>query len=607
MRLIVLSLLAAIAGCAETFPMPMTAAEMAAHDSGPALVAYLGQADASPTVCDLRAGGPHLATVDDDARKALVRALGDGAVAPELWRRCVNALARSSPPADAAALVDAVGRGYRTLIRRRDFEKTPELQQRLAVMQRFYIERKNGLDGDAAVDGKLFAELRRALDAHKLGPAATASGEELEATFELEQGSFRGRPVDVPMIDGLFGAGDEPTLMRFTNRLPEPSLREAARRRVIRLHIAASPFPEVRAAAATVEEAVAQKGVWALSLAEHPPLRGWLDLPKVPMRGVLVRQHVWEQTATLLGYTGDRPGLSVLPELALRGALLVEAQGISRPVTLCSSPRKLDPSPCLDVHDVTLANPMAYLDKGGAFHFVDHVAMRDAVNLAQMGNRFVLPLSVGGRRMLTFDWSLYYERPADVVFGGGAPLHVVVDHRDPARFVFTIGGAGASRLAVVESGDSAAFHVISRGADGAPGSPGSAGASGSSGGECSDGSPGGDGGPGGPGGDGGDGGDIVVDVTCAGASCDAATMASVRAMVLSVGGDGGPGGAGGSGGMGGAGGSGRSPTTHTDDNGNTITDDPGCSAGSSGASGASGSPGSPGSPGRPGHVRFRVF
>ena len=54
----------------------------------------------------------------------------------------------------------------------------------------------------------------------------------------------------------------------------------------------------------------------------------------------------------------------------------------------------------MTVHDVTLDNPAAYLDKGGAFHFVDHITMRDAVNLAQMRDRFVLPVSVGGRRLL---------------------------------------------------------------------------------------------------------------------------------------------------------------------------------------------------------------
>jgi hypothetical protein len=604
MRLALFCVLVA-GGCAQRFALPMTAADLAAYDSGPALVAYLGQPDASPTVCNLGANGPHLQTLDGDARHALVRGLADGAVPLESWRRCVGALVRSAPPAAVAALVDEIGRGYRTLIRRADFEKMPALQDRLRTLQRFYLERNNGYDGDPVVDARLFAELRRALAAHRLGPTATAFGEELVEGFDLEHGSWRGRAVDAAMIEALYAARDEPTLRRFVDRLPAPALRVEARRRVIRLHIASSPFAEVRADAAAVETALLTSGINALSLPAHPPLRGWLDLPKVPMRGVLVRQNLWEQTATLLGFAGDRPGVSVLPELQLRGALLMELQGVSRPVTLCAPPRALDPSPCVASHEVTLDNPAAYLDKGGAFHFVDHVAMRDAVALAQMGDRFVLPVSVSGRRLLTFDWSLYYERPADLVFDDGPALHVFVDHRDPARFRFTVAGGGSQYLAVVENGDAAGFHVVSRGARGEGGESGSSGASGSSGGECESGGDGGAGGDGGRGGDGGDGGEIVVELACGDRPCEDARML-LAATILSEGGAGGRGGSGGPGGAGGSGGSARSATTHTDGDGNQVTDDPGCSAGSSGSSGPSGSDGPPGRSGRPGRVRIVV-
>jgi hypothetical protein len=56
------------------------------------------------------------------------------------------------------------------------------------------------------------------------------------------------------------------------------------------------------------------------------------------------------------------------------------------------------------------------------------------------------------------------------------------------------------------------------------------------------------------------------------------------------------------GGSGGSGGSGRSQSTHTDENGNTVVDDPGCSPGSSGSSGSSGHDGSPGASGSPGKI-----
>jgi hypothetical protein len=363
----------------------------------------------------------------------------------------------------------------------------------------------------------------------------------------------------------------------------------------------------VRQNAASIEEVVMTQGNNPISLAEHPPTRGFIDPQKMPMRGVLVRQQVWQHTAKLLGYSGDRPGISVLPELKLRNILLVEATGVSRPITLCAPAKELDPSPCVSVHEVRLDNHAAYLDKGGAFHFVEHITMDDALDLAKMRQRFVLPISVGGRRLAQFDWRLYYERPADLVFSGpadgerGPNLGVSVDHRDPDRYILHVAGAGSPYLAIVENQDAPGYHVISRGAQGYTGDTGSSGVSGSSGSECQSGSDGGDGGPGGPGGPGGDGGDIAVKVL---GGDEAMQMAQL--MVRSEAGAGGEGGAGGAGGAGGSGGSSRSPTTHTDDNGNTVTDDPGCSAGSNGSSGSSGPDGPPGSPGRAGHVSFRL-
>src|SRR5262249_33743788 len=164
--------------------------------------------------------------------------------------------------------------------------------------------------------------------------------------------------------------------------LPDANLRQEARRRVIRLKIAESPFPEVRENPAAVEEVVMKLGAYPISPADYPPLRGAIDASRVPLRGVVGRQHLHEHAATLLGSAGDRPGVSVLPEVNLRGALTVELRGISRPVTLCRPAKDLDPSPCLVASDVKLENPMAYLDQDGAFHFVEHVAAHDAINLA---------------------------------------------------------------------------------------------------------------------------------------------------------------------------------------------------------------------------------
>jgi hypothetical protein len=94
----------ALAGCAETFALPMTRLQLVTCDSGPALVTYLGHPDASPGVCDLRANGPHVRTFDDDMRASLVDGLVEGHIEPELWRRCAGALLRSAPRDQSASL-----------------------------------------------------------------------------------------------------------------------------------------------------------------------------------------------------------------------------------------------------------------------------------------------------------------------------------------------------------------------------------------------------------------------------------------------------------------------------------------------------------------------
>src|SRR5262249_36610729 len=136
--------LAFFCGCAAQIPLPMTAAELAQYDSGPALVAYLGQPDASPTVCDLRAPGPHVARFDEDMRNALVAGLVDGKIDTFLWKHCVDSLLRTLPPEAAASLIDACARGYRKLLTDSHFEKNAELAIRTDRMEEVYADRPNG-------------------------------------------------------------------------------------------------------------------------------------------------------------------------------------------------------------------------------------------------------------------------------------------------------------------------------------------------------------------------------------------------------------------------------------------------------------------------------
>ena len=238
--------------------------------------------------------------------------------------------------------------------------------------------------------------------------------------MDLEHGRYGGRAVDIAVLDNLVTQRNETLLRRFNDRLPSKELREQARRGVIRLKIAASAYPEVRDDVARVEERLLQQGVNRIPLPQQPASKASLDRQKVAMRGVLVRQDLSHQTATLLG-TGDRPGVSVLPELSLLDALWVEVAGVSHPVTLCRAPGMLDPSPCIGADDVKIESPLAYLDRGGAFRFVDHVSAYDAAALARAGHALALPVSVGGRRLLTFQWPLWFERPQNLVLSGTAP------------------------------------------------------------------------------------------------------------------------------------------------------------------------------------------
>jgi len=64
-----------LVGCAPSFPRPMTAQELVRFDAGDALVAYLAQPDASPTVCDPRAAGPHVLHWNESVLSSLMDGL----------------------------------------------------------------------------------------------------------------------------------------------------------------------------------------------------------------------------------------------------------------------------------------------------------------------------------------------------------------------------------------------------------------------------------------------------------------------------------------------------------------------------------------------------
>jgi hypothetical protein len=619
--LAVISFALGAVGCAAPFPSPMTASDVARISSGDAMVAYLQGPGASPAVCDLRASGPHLTRFDVGVAAALVDGLADGRIAPDLWRACADRVLASAPPADAAALFDAAAHGYRELFRNHELETSPALQARLAAMQRQYIERPTGIDPDPRSVAPLFEELRQAYLAGQLGPVAAGFARELLAVVDLEHGRYGGGSVDVGRLDDLAARGDVALLRRFADRLPAEALRAEARRRVVRLEIAASPYPEVRADAGRVEARVLKDGFNRVSLAAQPATRASLDAAKITPGGVVVRQDVSKQWSTVLRF-GAQTGLSVLPELSLRGALWIDVSGISRPITLCAPPRMLDPSPCVAPEDVTIDNPLAYLDHGGAFHFVDRINAQATLALARAGHAFALPISVGGRRVVSQQWPLAFPRPDSLILsrstGDGPDLKVTIERIDASLFAFAVTGDGASHLAVLEMGDLPAFRIVSRGATGASGFDGTNGLDGSDGfdgssASCpssngSDGSRGGDGSAGSDGGDGdngGNGGNIEILVDCGKITCTARDLAVLRRVFASEGGPGGSGGKGGRGGRGGRGGAGGASTSCPDGNGSSGFLSGG-TAGLSGSDGRNGWDGRDGSPGRPGPVRLTV-
>lgn len=572
------ALIVSLMACGPRFPRPFTATQFASVGTGPALVHYLSQPDASASVCELMNNGPHLTRFDGSTLQALVTGLVRGQIAPPLWQRCATSLLEGMDPQGASILLDAMEQAYLKLVRVGNLDRDVQRQQQLAVLHEVLVNRPSGMQAHQRTQERLGRELGKALAGGRLGPTGRSYASDFVATMELERETWQGRPVDEATLDALQAERNERVLRRCATRLSNPALRDQAKRRIIRLHIDASPFPEVKESAQAVEDLVLQNGRYPISTRDFPPVRGWIDTSnsaRVPLRGVLVRQHVLGREMTLFGLGGSANAKpSVLPEIALRGALQIELTGLPHPVTLCGPPKDLDPTPCVPAEELIIDNPLAYLDRDGNFHFAEHIRAADVLPLLEGGSNFLLPVNLAGKPLFTIPWTLSFERPKDIVLTGtgpGAPgpnLGIGVDHRNPSRLVYTINVGSEPYYAVVELADASHFHVVSQGNPGVEGGPGPPGYNGRPGrpgrralcpsvpGEHGGpGENGGPGGPGGPGSPGGPGGDISVSVHCGAQRCDD-VLPLLSRSILSHGGPGGPGGAGGPGGVGGSGGPG---------------------------------------------------
>src|SRR5215472_1190259 len=547
-------------GCAQTFQLPMTSEQLATHGSVAALIAYLGQPDANASVCESGTENTRLRQ-DRGLPEEFVAALRDGKIPPPVWGKCAASMLEWLDPSVSAELVERIARSEADLLGLKLLETTASLQAQLSALHRTFVERGAGISASSRVLDEGASKVQSKAAANQLGPIARGIGMELVEAIDLEQGIWRGHLVDVATLDVLSNIADEATLLRFARRLTNPTLRDEAERRVVRLRIAKSPFSETRGAAASVEEAVMSRGTNPVSLDTHPAVRATVDSSRLIERRVIVKQQLNAQTATLLGVSDDRPSPSVLPELPLHGALAVSLGGVEHPVTICAPGRALDPTPCIAPTDLKSTSSLAAVDRNGTLRFADQLSEPQAVALAHE-TAVEVPILIGDKPLIEISRWLWFSRPDNLLFAGSYPgsagpnLEVEVERLTTGRLLYSLVGADRAMQAVVEWPDGQYFRVISQGATGSTGwagtdgSDGYSGMSGSSascpsseGGDGSRGGDGGDGGSGGAGGAGGNGGNILV-VVSGPPSLREETLALVQATVGSKGGVGGDGGRG---------------------------------------------------------------
>jgi hypothetical protein len=601
--------LTTFSGCYEYFTKPMSATTLAHHNSGRALAEYLSQPDASPEVCDMRSAEPHITQLRPEDSEDLVDGLVEGRVPPVVWRACVTALLPSAPSDVLPEFLNAAGRGYRELITRDGIESDYQYQLRLLELHMLYLDRPHTVQPGAAVARELFEALREAHSKKHLGPYAMKLAAQLLEAYDLEHGRWRGRALDLPALDELFAARDAASLHLILARSSSEQLRDEAKRRIIRLHIASSKFPEVKAQSAQVEETLMRLGYNPQDPNERSVLGG--RLTRFPWQSLRVQQNFEQQTASLFGQGPAFDGASALP---LRGLLRVKMKGLSRPITLCADASALDPTPCLAAKHVSIAHPLVRFRKQ-QLELRTEMPIDDAGVLARNAGKLDLSVRVAGvevdKRTLpvrfeSTDGRLLIQRRNARYGEHGPELRVAVDCPNGELLSFAADSGTEQRSAFVEVADIERFSLENHGAPGRPGTPGSDGSPGTSGSDCQDGGRGGDGGTGGPGGPGGDGGNVRVEIVCRDGVHTGVGFSLLRdtlqRVVHSIGGPGGPGGRGGNGGRGGFAGSSRPRRTHRDSNGREWVDDKGCPAGSSGSSGSDGWSGPEGSEGRPGIV-----
>ncbi|HRG99377.1 MAG TPA: hypothetical protein PLR99_24190, partial [Polyangiaceae bacterium] len=483
-----LAALSALA-CGRSFPTPFTASDLAREGSGAALTHYLHQPGATATVCDRRAHGDGFRGESRDDFEALAGGLLSGKVAPGLWQRCAMLMLESLPAGEAASLLDELAHAYRTLVSRSAVETDAAERARLEALHKTLLFRPRGTAPHPEAVADDVAKLTAALDKGRLGPIAARYGRDLLVDIDLGRGVLSGAPVTVATLDALFTRKDELLLRRVAQRVPDAGLRDEARRRIVRLHVAASASAHVRAHPDETQARVMAEGRNPVDLGQHAPTAGWVDEERLRVRGLLVRQNVWKQTSTLLAVDAtarSAGGAQVLPSIELRGALFVRAAGFEEPLTVCAPPDALDVTPCVLPSEVRPAIPIVHVDAQGLLHFVERIATRDALKLVYNTPNLPLPFLVHEKELFTLEWPIRFERPSPIVFTGptsgrGPDLRVSLQRRYSPRVLFEVTGPEGPLVGVVEAEDLDAFVIATRGGAGPAGARGTDGARGSNG------------------------------------------------------------------------------------------------------------------------------
>jgi hypothetical protein len=583
-----------LAGCSHRFPPQYDLAALRADSAkwpGEALGHYLSRPSADvASACVAR----HFVRTDAALVVPFAAALERDDVPRERWAACAKALLPGLPVEQRLQFAEELARVVPELVERADL---PRLRATYAVL----IDRPRD-------DSPALKQLG-ARDLPSPRAAVRAQVDEIRALLALEAGALNGQPLTEALVLQL---DDEGLLRRIAARAPLEALRDGARRRVVRLHIAQSAMREVKQRADAVEAAVFRTGRWAQPLASLAT-----PAPQPPgMLPVEVRftQDIGAQLA--FPFLSDDEARRA-PAIDLRPYLRFHV-GWSEPLGLCDEPEALSVAPCVDARDVKLGTGFASLDERGTLHVLAKWAMADAIDLTRAGLGLVVPVLLGERPSQVLQLPLTAQTPKQFCFEApmterGPQVNATVVAVTQGLLVEAVDEL-SHRVQFVVPRAAKGFEFGSCGGHGAPGAQGSRGQNGSTGtqgmnascpstpgGRGGNGGNGTAGGQGGDGGPGGDGGAVRVELHC-GSPC--ADEALVRAVFRSRGGRGGAagqGGAGGSGGAGGAGGSGMSCYQ----NGKTTYAAAG-SAGSRGSDGARGSDGKPGRDGLDGPVQVLV-